>query len=91
MPLKRMKKKLVESSTYQTSDIIFAAVLLEEGYEIMGTEPSADNFRQVMFLFENSKDLEDLRSRYVRGLIKVEPNSFQNSLRLLKTMAKNAV
>lgn len=72
---------------FRTSDLVFAAVLMEKGFEVKETTPS-DRPGKVLFAFQADDKIEELKSKYMMGKVKVEPTSFQNSLRHLKTIAE---
>lgn len=83
-----MKKELTKQKNYfQSSDISLCATLCCYGYQIKSI--NKENTNRAIFLIERDKKLDDLAGKYWTHQLRVEPVSFFNFLKEIKTRIYN--
>ena len=73
---------------FSTRDLYLAATLVTLKFYLMGTDfqQEGDQNQPIgYFKFENSPQLQEIRSRYTQGLLMVEPKMFITNLKSLKS------
>ena len=83
-----MKKLLSETDYYKTSDIALCSALCCFGYQIEAVDKQ--NPAKVIFLLKKDGQLDDLIQLYFTHQLKVEPLSFFNFLKEIKTRIYNS-
>ena len=73
---------LSEDKVLQTDNIYLAASLIYFGYEIISVERTGQ--RRVIFLFDRSKQTEKLSRDFLSFKLKVEPQTYADSLKRAK-------
>lgn len=68
---------------FQTNDLALAAALNECGFAII--ELDASNPRRIAFVFDHTADLDDTTKKYWKGSLRVDPKSYFDNLRHLKS------
>lgn len=68
---------------FRTSDLALATAICVFGIAIESTEQIDD--RRTAFIFSKSDKLTDIINRFWRGELQVEPQSYFNQLKILKT------
>lgn len=68
---------------YETNDLALAAALVEVGYSLIRL--NSDNPRRVIFIFSNSENLESCIADYWQDRLEVNPKSYFDTLKHLKT------
>ena len=76
-----MRKTMMEK-LFSTSDLSLAATISLQ-YPIESLDKT--NPRRVLFIFKNSKQIEKLVDSYQRNELEVEPLSFFNQLKNIKS------
>jgi hypothetical protein len=73
---------------FRTSDLYFAAYLMTAGCILLDTSSLKEegNFTRIMFCFEKSPLLKDLKFQYFNRKAKVEALNFVDSIRSLKAV-----
>ena len=82
-----MTKKLREKDYFKSSDISLCAVLCCNGYQVEAVD--RQNPSKALFLIKRDERLEDLIYLYFTHQLKVEPLSFFNFLKEIKTRIYN--
>ena len=77
-----MKNNIQHEDYYQTCDLALAATI-SLFYPIEKIEKY--NPRKSQFLFKRNEELNKLIQNYWRGSLRVEPQSYFNQLKLIKT------
>jgi len=67
---------------YKTSDLALATAL--SLYSPIKTTEFVDN-KKVLFVFQKSKELNELINLYWSGEMRIEPQQFFNQLKVIKT------
>jgi len=83
-----MSKILQEKDFYRSSDISLCAALCCYGYQIEAID--RQNSSKAIFLIKRDERLDDLIQLYFTHQLKVEPLSFFNFLKEIKTRIYNA-
>lgn len=81
-------KQEIDNSIYRTSDLSLASALLTLGYHIQDIERGALTSRAT-FVINRDSELDNLIQLYFVGQLKVEPLSFFNNLKNIKTRVYN--
>lgn len=84
MSIKTLKTK----DFFKTSDIALCSALCCYGYSIEAVDKQ--NPKKVVFLIYRDENLEDLIQKYFSHQLKVEPLSFFNYLKEIKTRIYHA-
>lgn len=71
---------------YRTSDLYFAAYLKVAGILFQGTERDGS---RVVFLFDNSEGLRDLKTGFFNRTSKVAALSYADEVKAMKTLTHN--
>lgn len=71
------------NNNFTTHDLALAAALNECGFSIIELDTS--NPRRVVFVFHNTMDLDDTTKKYWRGSLQVDPKSYFDNVKHLKT------
>lgn len=72
-----------QQNEYKTTDLDFAAFLFACGREIVRT----DGRVKKVFIFSNkSRDIEELKTRYLNRQLLVEPTAFWNAIKQMKSL-----
>lgn len=82
-----MSKKLEEKDFFKTSDIALCSALCCYGYQIEAVD--RQNPSKAIFLIKRDERLDGLIQRYFTHQLKVEPLSFFNFLKEIKTRIYN--
>ncbi|OGL81170.1 hypothetical protein A3B21_02680 [Candidatus Uhrbacteria bacterium RIFCSPLOWO2_01_FULL_47_24] len=82
-----MSKILQESDYFRSSDISLCAALCCCGYQIETVD--RQNPSKAIFLIKRDENLDDLIQSYFTHQLKVEPLSFFNFLKEIKTRIYN--
>jgi len=82
-----MTKKLQEKDFFKTSDIALCSALCCYGYQIEAVD--RQNSSKAFFLIKKDERLESLIHLYFTHQLKVEPLSFFNFLKEIKTRIYN--
>lgn len=72
-----------DKNNYETHDLAIAATLAEYGHSLLRL--NSDNPRRVVFIFSNSEALESCIADYWLDRLKVNPKSYFDTLKHLKT------
>lgn len=83
-----MNESLKESDFYATSDLSLAATLQCYGYHIEAVDKN--NPAKVIFLIRRDEQLDTLVQMYFTHQLQVEPITFANALKEIKTRIYNA-
>lgn len=83
-----MKELLKEKDYYKTSDLSLASALISLGYPIEAIERNNPSERAT-FLIKRDDELDNLIQLYFTGQLRVEPLSYFNNLKNLKTRLYN--
>ncbi|MFH1509518.1 MAG: DUF5659 domain-containing protein [bacterium] len=78
-----MKKELKEKDYFKSSDICLVSALSTFGYQIESID--TQNKSRAVFSIENDKKLDGLIHQYFTHKLRVEPLSFFNALKEIKT------
>lgn len=81
-------------NVFSTRDLALAAVLVTMKFFCTGVHieyTGTKNQPVGYFTFERSKEIEDCRSRFLQGMLVVEPKLFLSNLHAMKAMVVNAV
>ena len=81
-----MKKELIKNNLYSTSDLALAAAI-SLYYSIK--DINKDNPKRVYFISKEDKKFNSIVNRYWRGDLKVDPQKYFNSIKLLKNRIYN--
>lgn len=84
---------MTNDSIFSTRDIYLAATLVSLKFYMTGTDfviEGSKNLPIGFFKFEDSPSLQDARSKYIQGLLSVEPKLFVTNLKSLKSEISNA-
>lgn len=73
-----MKKFMNE---YETADLEFAVILLYFGIKLICTRKE---FTKTIFVFEDTPELQDLKTKYINDSLQVSPRKFLALLRQTK-------
>ena len=76
----------IKNNSYSTSDLALAAVLSLH-YQIKAI--NKDNPKRVFFIFTKDKKTDLIIEKYWRGELKVNPQAYFNSIKLLKNRIYN--
>lgn len=68
---------------FRTSDLALATAISVFGIAIESTEQV--DVKRTVFIFNKSDKLQDIVNRFWRGELQVEPQSYFNQLKILKT------
>jgi hypothetical protein len=68
---------------FRTSDLALATAICVFGIAIESTEQA--DVKRTIFIFAKSDKLQDIVNRFWRGELQVEPQSYFNQLKILKT------
>jgi hypothetical protein len=68
---------------FRTSDLALATAISVFGIAIESTEQA--DVKRTVFIFNKSDKLQDIVDRFWRGELQVEPQSYFNQLKILKT------
>lgn len=68
---------------YETNDLALAAALIEQGHTLDSLNSA--NPRRVLFIFNNSKQLESCVADYWRETLLVNPKRYFDTIRHLKS------
>jgi len=85
-----MKKE--KNKTYETRELSLAATLMTVGFELTGINYQVEGQASQpigYFLFENSRDLGDAIQKFWAGKLAVEPRSFMQNLRGLRSQTNS--
>jgi len=82
-----MNKILQEKDYFKSSDICLCATLCCYGYQIEAIDKQ--NPVKVIFLIKRNEQLDDLMGQYFTHQLRVEPLSFFNFLKEIKTRIYN--
>ncbi|MEK7537256.1 MAG: DUF5659 domain-containing protein [Patescibacteria group bacterium] len=82
-----MKNILKEKDFFKTSDISLCSALCCYGYQIEEVDKQSQS--KAIFLIKKDENLEDLIQRYFTHQLTVEPLSFFNYLKEIKTRIYN--
>lgn len=83
-----MNKLLSENDFYKTSDIALCSTLCCYGYQIETIDKQ--NPSKAVFLIKKNEQLDSLIQEYFTHQLRVEPLSFFNYLKELKTRIYNS-
>jgi len=72
-----------ETEKYRTSDLYFSAYLKTAGVPFLTTER---NGRKVIFVFERSSSIKDLKREYFNRTARVPALTFVDEIRSLKSL-----
>jgi len=76
----------LNSNTFKTSDLYYAAFLKTAGFSLLQLEKNTDK-RQMFFIFEDSSGLiRRTQTDYINGDAKVSAKDLIDNIRALKTM-----
>jgi len=82
-----MQELLQEKDFFKTSDLALCAALCYCGYKVEAVD--RQNPTKVIFLIKRDEELDDLIRLYFTHELKVEPLSFFNCLKEIKTRIYN--
>lgn len=82
-----MTEILNEKELFQTSDIALCATLCCLGYQIERIDREIKS--KALFIFKRDEKIDDLIKAYFQHQLKVEPLSFFNFLKEIKTRIYN--
>ena len=83
-----MEEILEEKDYYKSSDISLISAICCYGYQVEALDKQ--NPLKVLFLIKRDSGLDDLIKQYFTHQLKVEPASFFNHLKEIKTRIYNA-
>lgn len=83
-----MNKKLKEKNYFKSSDICLCSALCCFDYQI--EKVIKDNPSKVIFVIRKNEKLDELINKYFTHQLKVEPLSFFNFLKEIKTRIYNS-
>ena len=81
-----MKKNKTPENIFSTSDLALVA-FLSTSYPIQHIDTT--NLRSIVFIFEKDSEFDLLTERYWRGESRIEPVSFSQNLKVLKSRIHN--
>lgn len=70
-------------SSYETNSLPLAAAIISSGINLHSI--SKDTEGKTVFIFEFTAELSRVKERFWARLLKVEPNSFWETIRFLKS------
>lgn len=73
----------------EVNDLNLSSTLQYLGFSIVTINRDPKEHPKVGFVFEKTKELEDAISRYWQGLLLVEPKSYWNIARELKSRVRS--
>lgn len=82
----------MDDKFFSTRDIYLAATLVCLKFYLLGTDfqIEGDKNRPIgYFKFDNTPPIQEAKSRYMQGLLSVEPKSFVTNLKALKSEVSN--
>lgn len=82
-----MKKTSEENAYFKSSDLALCATLCTHGYNIENID--RQNPKKIVFIIKKDKRLDNLIQKYWTHQLKVEPLSFFNFLKEIKTRIYN--
>lgn len=77
---------------FSTRDIYLAATLITLKFFLNRIDYSIEGSKNQpigYFLFDNTQELQDAKSRYSQGLLAVEPKAFVTNMKSLKSEVSN--
>lgn len=70
---------------FMTNDITFAAGLLCVGKKLVKSQPREDRPYEREFFYDDDGTLEEWRSMFLNGEMRVDPNLLMHNIRTLKS------
>lgn len=77
-----LKKITMDNKYYQTSDIALATII-SLSFPLVHITPQSSG--KSLFVFERNKEMEKLIEDYWSGNLKIEPKTYFNQLKTIKT------
>ena len=77
---------------FSTRDLYLASTLITLRFKMIGIDFQIEGDRNQplgYFKFEDTKTLRDAESKYIQGLLSVEPKTFVGNMRSLKAEVSN--
>ena len=71
----------MKQNHYETADLEFAVILLYFGTKLVRTRKE---FTKIIFIFEDTPELQDLKTKYINDSLQVSPRKFLALLRQTK-------
>lgn len=81
-----------KNEIFSTRDLYLAATLVTLKFYLTGTDyvvEGGKNFPIGFFKFEDSPSLQETRSKYIQGILLIEPKAFIANLKSLKSEIVN--
>lgn len=77
---------------FSTRDLYLAATLVTLKFYLLGVDYVVEGNKNLpigYFKFEDTSEIQDIKSRYTQGLLLVEPKLFISNLKSLKSEVSN--
>ena len=76
-----MKHEFIMQKEYETADLEFVVILLYFGVKLLNTKRE---LTKTIFIFEDTPELQGLKTKYINDSLKVSPRKFLALLRQTK-------
>lgn len=82
----------MDKEIFSTRDLYLAATLVSLKFYLTGIDYQIEGEKNLpigYFKFENTKEIQEAKSKYTQGMLMIEPKSFITNLKSLKSEIVN--